>query len=428
MKFLFIHPNMPGQYKHLVRTFADQPEHEVVFITKPSKVQIEGVKKIEYKVSRQAQPETHKYLLSLEKYIYSAQEVWRVCQALKTQGFEPDIVCAHPGWGDTLLLRDFYKDIPFLYFMEFYYHAHGSDSNFLNKEPTSHDEAAQIRFKNSLHLMNAEACDLAISPTHFQAQKHPPEFLSKFSIIHDGIDTETIQPSEKNDLTLPNGKVIKAKTPLITYVTRNIEPYRGFPTFIKAIELILKKNPDVEVLVIGGDGSGYGKSAPKGTSHKEIAMQGLDLDFERVHFFGKVPYPYYLKVLQASSLHMYLTVPFVLSWSLLESMAAGCCVLASDTEPVREVIQDQKNGCLVDFFDHEGFAHKALELLSHKDLADQLKTKARETIMKHYALKDLLPLHIELIETLAKKECTKKILKKIKTRSNSIKRHLGGKS
>lgn len=408
---------MPGQYKHLVQALAKNPENEIVFITKPNKVSLAGVKKIDYKLTRQPKAESHRYLISMEKAVYQAQEVWRVCNQLRQQGFEPDILCAHPGWGDCLFLRDFYPDIPFVYYMEFYYHSVGSDSNFLNGDSTIDlDEQAQIRIRNSLHLMNLEACDYAITPTHFQANQHPKEFLSKFSILHEGADTELIQPKEKADLKLPSGKVISSKTPLITYVTRNIEPYRGFPTFIKAVEVLMKQRPDLEVIVIGGEATGYGKAAPKGTSHKEMAMEGLNFDSSRLHFLGKVPYPYYLDVLAASSLHIYLTVPFVLSWSLIEAMASGCCIISSDTEPVKEVIQHDQNGLLCDFFDHEQLVKLSNELLDDPERNAELRQQARKTIENSYALKDLLPLHLEFLEAIVTDK-NSEVFQKIKTRS-----------
>jgi len=418
MKVLFLHPNMPGQYKHIVRALAQNPKNEIVFLTKPTHVTIQGVTKVEYKVTRQPQPETHRYLLSMERAIYQAQEVWRVCKQLRLKGFEPDVLCAHPGWGDTLFLRDFYPKIPFLYYMEFYYHAFGADSNFLNQGDSNDDEVAQIRIRNSLHLMNLEACNHAITPTHFQAIQHPKEFLSKFSILHEGIDTELIKPSPRTELKLPNRVVIPSSTPLITYVTRNIEPYRGFPTFIRAVVEMQKHHPTLQVVVIGGESNGYGKAAPKGSSHKAMAMEGLDLDHSRLHFLGKVPYPTYLEVLKASSLHIYLTVPFVLSWSLMEAMASGCCIIGSDTEPVREVIQNGQNGMLCNFFDFKKLADTALMLLKDPALCQKLRANARDTIVKHYALKDLLPLHLDLIKTLSSNKDPKKLLKKIETRSN----------
>lgn len=410
---------MPGQFKHLVQALVQNPDHEVVFITKPNKAHLAGVKKIEYKVTRQPKPESHRYLISMEKAVYQAQEVWRVCNQLRKQGFEPDILCAHPGWGDCLFLRDFYPDIPFVYYMEFYYHSRGSDSNFLNGDTEIDlDEQAQIRIRNSLHLMNLEACDHAITPTHFQAKQHPKEFMGKFSILHEGADTDLIQPGKKTDLKLPSGKVISAQTPLITYVTRNIEPYRGFPTFIKAVEVLMKQRPDLEVIVIGGEKTGYGKAAPKGHSHKELAMQGLKFDESRLHFLGKVPYPYYLEVLAASSLHIYLTVPFVLSWSLIEAMASGCCIVSSDTEPVKEVIRHDHNGLLCDFFDHEQLVKLSNEVLDNPERASLLRQKARATIEQSYALKDLLPLQLEFLEAVATGEKSE-VFNKIETRAKS---------
>ena len=401
MKVLFLHPNMPGQYKHVVKALAEKEENEVVFITQPNPAHIKGVKKIEYKVGRNSHPETHRYLLNFEKGVFQGQEVWRVAKALKEKGFTPDLIVGHPGWGDGLFLKDLFPDVPHLFYCEFYYRAEGSDSDFFPDEILDDDARARIRVKNAINLLNLELCDWGISPTFFQARQHPEVFRSKMSVLHEGIDTEFIRPLESRALTLPNGKVLPKGTPVVTYVTRNIEPYRGFPTFIRAMEKVLEKNKDVHVLVIGGEERGYGKAAPRGKTWRGIYEEGLSLDKERLHYLGKVPYPKYLEVLNFSTVHLYLTVPFVLSWSLMESMAMGCRLVVSDTEPVQEVLENGKSAFMEDFFDHQSFADRCLEILSKPKSYDFLGENSRKVIEDHYSLKKVLPLHLKLMEELA---------------------------
>jgi glycosyltransferase involved in cell wall biosynthesis len=401
MKVLFLHPNMPGQFKHLVKALVASKENEVVFITQPNAAHIEGVKKVEYRVGRSSHPEIHRYILSLEKGVFQGQEVWRVAKDLKEKGFKPDLIVGHPGWGDGLFLKDLFPNVPHLFYCEFYYRAEGSDSNFFPDEPMGDDDRARIRIKNAINLFNLEACDWGVSPTFFQARQHPDIFRSKMSVLHDGVDTKLIRPLEKRDLKLPNGKVLKKGVPVVTYVTRNIEPYRGFPTFIKAMEKVLRERKDVQVLVIGGEEKGYGRAAPQGKTWRGIFEEGLDLDQDRLHYLGKVPYVKYLEILNFSTVHLYLTVPFVLSWSLMEAMAMGCRLVVSDTEPVQEVLRNEDTALMEDFFDHESFANRTLEVLSDPEAFDSMGEKCRQRIQNHYSLETLLPLHLRLMEEMA---------------------------
>lgn len=413
MRVLFLHPNMPGQFKHLVKAMVDRGDHEVVFITQPNAVHMKGVKKIEYRVGRNSHPEIHRYLLNVEKGIFQGQEVWRVAKELKSKGFVPDLIVGHPGWGDGLFLKDLFPDVPHLFYCEFYYRAEGSDSNFFPEEPMEDDDRARIRIKNAINLFNLELCDWGISPTRFQARQHPEAFQSKISILHDGVDTRLIRPLESPELKLPNGKTIRKGSPLVTYVTRNIEPYRGFPTFIRAVEKILSERKDVQVIVVGGEEKGYGKAAPPGKTWRGIFEEGLNLDHNRLHYLGKVPYSKYLEILNFSTVHLYLTVPFVLSWSLMEAMAMGCRLVVSDTEPLREVVRNGESALMEDFFDHDAFAKRALEVLADPQQFDAMGVKSREIIEDFYALEKVLPLHLKLMEEMAQGHKSPPVAKEI---------------
>ncbi|MBF0198511.1 MAG: glycosyltransferase family 4 protein [Planctomycetes bacterium] len=401
MKILFIHPNMPGQYKHLARVLGARKENTVLFLTKEKKVQIPGVQKIEYRMSRQSQPEIHRYIIGFEKAIHHGQETWRVLKKLKDQGFTPDIVCAHPGWGDALFAKDIYPKSPLLSLLEFYYHAFGADSHFFPDDEVKADEVCRIRVKNATNLLNLEACDWGICPTRFQLKQNPKEFHHKISQLHEGIDCQAIASGSHDEMMMPNKKRLKKGMSIVTYVTRNMEPHRGFFTFMRSLEPLLKMNPDVEVVIVGSDGVSYGRSPENFKTYKEQMLSEVKLDLKRVHFLGHLPYEQYLQVLNISAAHIYLTVPFVLSWSMLEAMAAKCIVIASDTEPVCEVIKDGSNGLLVDFFDAQALADKVQHVLTHQEDYDSLRLKAHQTIQEKYSLEKVLPYHIKLIEELA---------------------------
>lgn len=402
MKILFVHPNMPGQYRNLCQVAAQDKANTVVFLTKPTKVTIPNVHKLEYQPQRGATAMTHRYLAGAENAVLQGQEVWRICKKLEQEEcFKPDIIVAHPGWGDVLFLKDLWPDVPLLSFFEFYYRAQGADVGFDPADQPKPDDLARIRVKNINNLLNLEACDWGISPTAWQKSVHPEEYHHKISLLHDGIDTQTCKPDAKASVTLPNDKTFKAGDKVVTYIARNFEPYRGLPTFMQAAEKLLKDEPDCHIIAIGADGVSYGKALPKGQTYLGQWKQKVQLDESRIHFVGRLPYADLVKVMQVSAAHIYLTYPFVLSWSSMEAMATGCLMVASDTAPVREVITDGQNGLLVDFFSPEQLAEKLAYALNNQEKLQPLRQAARQTIADHYALDKLMPLHMELIADVA---------------------------
>jgi glycosyltransferase involved in cell wall biosynthesis len=427
MKALFFHPNFPGQFRHLARYLGAQANNQVVFACRfPNKEALPGVRKIVYKTSGEPKPGTHRYLTTLAADIYAGQAAWRVCRQLQEQGFQPNVIYAHPGWGDALFIKDAYPKVPLMNYMEFYYHAFGADAHFDPAEPVSPDDVARIRVRNAKHLLNLEACDWAISPTHWQKRQHPQEFREKITVLHEGIDTERIQPREAKRLTLPGGVTLDDRHEVITYVARNFEPYRGFPQVMRALEILLRERPKAHALMVGADGVSYGKRPKDGQTWRQVMLAETEIDASRIHWLGALPYKEYLTVLAHSAAHIYLTVPFVVSWSLLEAMAAGCAVVASDTEPVREVITDGANGLLVDFFDHARLAARVGEVLDSADRMQRMREAARETILDRYALSSLLPLQVALLSDLASGEVPPPAAHRIAAACNRGKPHRSG--
>ena len=405
MKILFIHPNMPGQYKHLVKAFADKPEHTVVFITKPKSLEIPGVHKVEYLLRRDLAPSTHRYLGGVERAVLQGQEVWRLCKKLRDdEGFVPDVICAHPGWGDALYVKDIFPTAKLLSFFEFYYHAQGADVHFDPEFPAKADDLARVRTKNITNLLNLEACDWGFSPTMWQHSLHPKEFHHKMSVIHDGVDMQAAKPNPNAMLTLSNGLKFKRGDKLVTYIARNFEPYRGFPTFMRAAEIILRERKDCHIIAVGADEVSYGRKLDKGKTWRHIMSEQVKLDANRIHFPGVIPHAQLMELFQVSDAHIYLSYPFVLSWSMLESMACGVPLIASRTPPIQEVIQDGVNGLLADIFSPEEVAAQVLKALEAKDGMQAMREAAHQTVKDRYDLNTLLPLHVSLVEDLARGE------------------------
>jgi glycosyltransferase involved in cell wall biosynthesis len=376
---LFIHQNFPGQFRHIAAHLAKQSDVQVLAIGREQAPGLPGVRMLRYKPHRTASPNTHPYARSFEDGVLHGQQVLRLLLDLKAKGYRPDVIVAHPGWGETLYAKEAFPNTKLIHFCEYYYQTQGADAGFDPEFPLDINGAASIRSRNALHLVNLENCDAAITPTHWQHSLHPAAYRDKIQVIHEGIDTDNLGPNPEATLQLPNGKVLKAGEPIITYVARNLEPYRGFHQFMRALPKILKEHPACQVLVVGGDGVSYG-TKPKDAPNWRIKMlRENPVDLERVHFLGKVPYATYKKVLQVSKVHVYLTYPFVLSWSLLEAMASGCLIVGSDTAPVREVINDGENGLMVGFFNMEEISERIIQGLIQSEPFNKLHEAAYAT-------------------------------------------------
>jgi glycosyltransferase involved in cell wall biosynthesis len=399
MRILFLHSNFPAQFRHLAVALGQDSNHQVVFGTARKEGSLPGVYKTIYSPSREAHPQIHHYVRPLENAVLQGQAVYRIAEQLKAQGFVPDVVYGHSGWGPTLFIKDIFPKAKLLCYFEWFYHAHGSDADFDPSDSLNADDEARIRIKNAPILIDLYSCDRGLSPTYWQRQQFPPEFHSKITVHHDGIDTEFFQPQPGAKLVLPRINLdLSHAQEIVTYVARGMEPYRGFPQFIEAVGLLQQRRPQCHVVIVGENRVAYGKVLPGGKTYKDLMLEKVPLDLDRVHFTGLLPYPEYLQVLQASSVHIYLTRPFVLSWSMLESLSAGCLVVASRTGPVTEVIEDGVNGLLVDFFSPQEICDRVEEVLDHPTQMADIRVKARETIQERYNLTQLLPQHLQWIQ------------------------------
>lgn len=398
MKILFLHPNFPAQFRHLAATLGQNPKNQVVYGTNRREGQIAGVIKVIYEKSRTARPETHHYVRTLENAVLEGQAVYRLAQRLKDENFYPDIVYGHSGWGPTLFMKDVFPKSKLLCYFEWFYNAHGSDADFDPSDPINADDEARIRTKNAPILLDLYSCDRGLAPTNWQRQQFPKEFQPKIKVHHDGIDINYFKPVENAKLVLPRINLdLSQVSEIVTYVARGMEPYRGFPQLIETISILQKKRPQCHFVIVGKNRVAYGKTLPNNQTYKDVMLEKFPLDGDRVHFTDLLPYNEYLQVLQASSVHIYLTRPFVLSWSMLEALATGCLIVGSATPPVKEVIEDGVNGLLVDFFNPEQIADRVIEALDNPDKMAAIRTKARETIVENYDLNKLLPQHLDWI-------------------------------
>lgn len=406
MRVLIIHQNFPGQFRHVAKAWSERPGWQVVGIGRDTAPGLPGLEKsgrltlIRYKPHRPVHPNQHHYLRRMEDAVLHSQAVARVLLKLKARGFTPDVILAHPGWGETLNAKDVFPGARLVHYAEWFYNAPaegngldpnwaGADIGFDPEFPVTFDDRARIRAWNALHLLNLENCDAAISPTHWQKAQHPKAYIDKIIVAHEGIDTENLGPNPNAAIKLSSGTILKAGDPVITYVARNLEPYRGFHQFMRALPAIQKEHKTCHAVIVGGDEVSYGRRPEGAKNWREKMLQevGSQLDPTRTHFLGKVPYEGYKRVLQVSAAHVYLTYPFVLSWSMLEAMATGCLVIGSATAPVREVLEEGVNGWLLNAFDRDAVVAKTLEgLAMPAETAALLRSAARGASTSHYGV------------------------------------------
>lgn len=410
MKLLFVHQHFPGQYLHIVQRLARIGGHQLVALginpLDHARLIPKELQYFRYRPERGNSSNIHPWVLETETKMIRGEACAEAAFQLKGQGFVPDLICAHPGWGEALFLRMIWPDVPMLCYQEFFYNEAGFDSGFDPEFDVDRawQDQARLMAKNAYLYLTLEQATWNISPTHFQASSFPDPWRQKISVIHDGIDLTLAKPSPSPaPLTLPDGTELRAGDQTITFVNRRLEPYRGCHTFIRAIPELQRRCPDARIVLVGNlKGVSYGAKCPSGEwKDRFLAEIEGDYDPSRVHFTGTLPYNEFIPLLQLSACHVYLTYPFVMSWSLLESMACGCAVVGSDTAPVREVIRDGENGLLVDFFSPATLAAAAGELIHDRDRARAFGAAARRTVEGRYDINTCVSRQLALMDLVA---------------------------
>jgi len=404
MRVLLVHQNFPGQFRNLVPALARDPANQVVGFGMRAYAGPAPIRMVRYDIGRQSSAAIHPWVAELEAKVIRGEAAWRAALALKAEGFSPDVIYAHPSWGESIFLKDVWPEARLVLYCEFFYRHRGADVGFDPEfDDPSPDVACRLRMKNANNLLNLDIADGGISPTHWQRDTYPDAVRPRIDVIHDGIDTVRLRPDPQKRVTIevgpdadnPGGTpmsrqriVLGRDDEVITFVNRNLEPYRGYHIFMRALPEILRRRPKAHVLIVGGFDVSYGPRPPEGRTWRDIFLDEVKarLDRSRVHYLGYVPYDVHVSVLQLSTVHVYLTYPFVVSWSLLEAMSCGAAIVASDTAPVREMIVDGETGRLVDFFSIDGLASAVDELLGDAAARRRLGEKARAFACERYDL------------------------------------------
>ncbi len=386
---LFLHKLFPGQFVHLAGKLATVPGVRVTALASDFQAPVAGVDQQSYHFVNRGGGGSHPYLFEPNRAIWRGQAVLAYCAELAHEGYRPDLIIGHNGWGEILFLKDLWPQAGLIGYFEFFYRGRGADIGFDPEEPFSLDDQARVRTMNAINLMGLEAADLGVSPTAWQKRLYPAEYQTKLALLHDGIDTERACAGPARPLLLPDGRRLGSDVPIITYVARDLEPYRGFRNAMRAAVKILQRRLDAHMVFVGGDGVSYGNPPPGGgawRTHMLAELKG-QLPMDRVHFPGKLPHGEFINLMRLSRAHLYLTYPFVLSWSMLEAMATGVILVASATAPVQEVVKHGHNGLLVPFTDPAAIADGILEALAMPETQRlAMRNAARQTVVERYDL------------------------------------------
>jgi glycosyltransferase involved in cell wall biosynthesis len=405
MNLLFVHQNFPAQFVHLAPAMA-RLGHQVVALHVNPCPALPGVRTVRYAIDPpQKGAGTHPWLQDLNTKVIRGEAAWRAARRLRDEGFTPDVIVAHPGWGESLFLKEVWPAARLGIYCEFYYQPNGGDVGFDPEFQRDDPGAAcRLQMKNANFELHFPMAAAGLAPTQWQASVYPEPFRSRITVMHDGIDTERLRPNPgvRMKLKTRSGENVEVTRDdeVITFVNRNLEPYRGYHVFMRALPRLMRERPKARFMIVGGDEVSYGAAPPplpspdgqgpaRRQTWKDIFLREVasDLDMSRVHFLGRIPYPRFVELLQLSTVHVYLTYPFVLSWSLLEAMSIGCAIVASDTPPVREAIRHGDTGLMVDFFDRDGLVDSLIRLLEDSAERSRLGAAAREHARATYDLR-----------------------------------------
>ena len=401
MKILLVHQNFPGQFRELAPELLARG-HDVRALSMRREGLVLGVPNLSYTAGRSSTPNLHSWLVNTESAVIRGQAAALKAQQMAESGWVPDLVLGHTGWGEMLFMREVFPYARLLTFNELYYRAEGGDVGFDPEFPKDKSAAMRLQVRN-LHLQaSLLASDEGVTPTQWQASCFPDPLRHRLRVIHDGIQTDRLVPDRRSWVSLGRDrKQLRFGDELVTFVNRNLEPMRGFHQFMRAVPEILARRPNARIVIVGGNDVSYGARPPAGQSYKEIYLSEIKnrLDMSRLHFVDRVPYSVLINLFNVSAVHVYLTVPFVLSWSMMEAMSVGALVVGSDTEPVKEVIRHGENGLLVDFFRPDQLADSVVQCLRNPREHAHLRIAARQTVVEQYDFKSIcLPRYLSWLD------------------------------
>ena len=386
---LFVHQNFPGQFPRIAEALVARGDR-VAAIGSATARDMPGVDLRRWSNERGTTPGILPAAVRAEADLIRAGAAVREAARLAADGFTPQVIVGNPGWGETLHLKEIWPDAKLILLGEYWYTFRGGDVGFdpeFLAPSFGLDDAVALNARNMGHALAFTLADRIVCPTPFQASTFPPSLRERITVHHEGIDIARAARQPGTRITLASGTVLDGTRPLVTFVARTLEPLRGFHSFMRALPVLMTQHPTVDVVVIGADDQpGYGASPSPGQTWKRLFLKEVagSIDPDRLHFVGRIAHHQMIAILSRSDAHVYLTYPFTLSWSLLEAMACGCLVIASDTAPVRDVIRHRENGLLVDFFSPDAIASTVGQVLAAPDKIARLRAAALRTVRSRY--------------------------------------------
>ncbi|MBN9672241.1 glycosyltransferase [Roseibium aggregatum] len=388
MHIVFVHRHGPGQFVHIARRLIAEG-WTVTLICETIDRPVPGLRVLRY-----ADTGGNSQAAGVQKgaksipYIEAGRRVAAILNRMNFSGRKPDLVMGHTAWGGMSFIKDVLPDTPAIGYCEYYFQPKSGDVGFEPGETETLQQRQTIRLRNAVQLTALDQVDCGISPTAWQKSRYPEAYRSKILVHHEGIDCHRARPDPLATFRLADGTLLTAGDPVVTFAARDLEPYRGFPQFMRAAAMVAEHNPSVRFVVAGGDGVSYGQSAGEGTSWRKVLLEETGLAPDRIHFLGQIPHKDLIRLFQVTAAHVYLTYPFVLSWSLLEAMACGAPIVGSRTAPVQEVIAHGKNGLLADFQDVEQIAARIEDMLERPEAQQTMRATARQTVQTRFELTD----------------------------------------
>ncbi len=399
MHVLFVHRSGSGQFAHLIARLAAEGA-EVTLVTERPEPERPGLRQIAYAVGEPAT--THATLAATDYHVRTGEAVAAELSRLGRHD-RPDVIVGHIGWGGLLFARDAMPGVPLIGYCEYFYNAVGSDLDFDASAVVADAERRRIRMRNAAQLVTLETLDLAYAPTRWQRQQYPRAVRERIAVCHDGVDIAACRPDAEAAFILPDGRVLRAGDPVVTFAARDLDPYRGYPQFMRAAARVARQRPDAVFVAVGGDGPGYGRPRPDGRLWREVMLAETGLA-ERIVHIPWLAHAELVRLFQVSAAHVYLSVPFVLSWSLLEAMACGCLIAGSATPPVQEVVKHGVNGLLAPFFDEEALASRILAGLAAGAGLTGLRQEARRSVARGYEREACVDRQLGFVMQLAAEE------------------------
>lgn len=403
---LFIHDNFPAQFGQF-GDYLRQEGWRVAFATAREGARHPGFAILPYKPHREPSPQTHPYAQPFDKAAINAQAFSRTALAARAQGFRPDVIMAHAGWGAGMFARGVFPQAISVPYVEWFYNTPAPDAEALDRHyprPEAKPDQPMLQAgRNAPILTDLAYAAGAICPTPFQAAQFPPHLRAMLTVLHDGVDTQAHSPDRAAATDTLDG-LVPADAPVITYATRGMEPHRGFPALIRSLPAVLDAHPQAHAVIVGENRVAYGDRTMREVDWKARMLGEVPLPEGRVHFPGLLPRAAYRRVLRRSSVHVYLTVPFVLSWSMLEAMSCGCLLVASDCAPVRDYAKDGVNARLVDHDDPGALSAALVAVLNQPESHAGLRQKARQTILDRCDAATIWPKKRALLEDLLQRQ------------------------